>query len=212
MARLDDSTNDSVTQQRQSSQNSQDYIYLPAYYEVDNTVPVGSEYRYEVNRPWNHLDVDNIQNVYTLSGGRLVKETSGLSLNYLRFFFQREIPVDARIFHLSTNPHGQQYLVDNIPITVRAGDIWYDDANAYIYAGVEDVQQGITIDETKAHGTGEGWSPAVISALRTFNYSAYAGRRRNQYFGKILRNGSVAMTYDALSGVNNRALLPEFSI
>jgi hypothetical protein len=103
-------------------------------------------------------------------------------------------------------------LVDNVPVTVRAGDIWFDDSNAYIYAGVEDVEKGITTDETKAHGTGEGWSPAVISALRTLNCTAYAGRRKSAHFGKILRNGSVQMAYDSLSGVNNRALLPEFSI
>ena len=196
-------------------QQTEDFLYLPAYYEVDPSLPLGSQYRYEANKPWTWLDVGNIDNVFKKESGYLVQETSINTLNYLRqYYFQKPLLSSARIFHFASNdnPYGQIFIYNDQNVSVQPGDIWYYDTMAYMYVSAEDIQKGVKIDNTKAAGNG-GWAPAVVTALRTFNKDIQGVRRHPYNFMKILYNGSISteMSYGA-NDTNDRALLPEFSI
>ena len=193
-----------------------DKIYLPCYAEVYPNLQQASPYRIEAIHPWSWLDQSNINNVYTLDGtGNLIEETnfSASDLNYLRFqFFQKPITPTTRIFHISyqqtsETPYGKTFYLNNRPITIQPGDIWYNGTMAYMYISASDVERGIRVDKTKNGGTG-GWAQAITWSLRTYDYGWI--RRQNAGFMKVLKNGTVSDGGDTSEA--KRGLIPQFSI
>ena len=192
-----------------------DWIYLPCYFEVNPSLSADSPYRAESIHAWSWLDIGSINNVYTLdSQNMFIHENNITNLGFLRFlFFQKPITPSTRIFHMSSinNPYSRgPFFIDNETITVQPGDIWYDDNIAYMYVSSDDVNLGIRIDKSKAAGSG-GWAPATLWSLRSYDYS-FSYRRYNAGFMEILANGAILPTGETNNSNYTRALVPQFSI
>ena len=205
--------------------NSNDYIYLPAYYELDKTLSLGSIYRNEAKRTWSWLNTGTLPYVYKIQNNNIFGNQSIDNLNSFRTqFFRVPVTENSRIFIMNENPcTTTKFLNGTTRLIVQRGDIWFDTTNnstnppAYIYVTQEDIDNGCPIDTNISVGanyTG-GWSAAAIYGLRTFNTEDY---RNNALvlsaFMSVSNDGTIdTQTHTgSADAYAQRALVPQFSI
>ena len=205
-------TNGNVRPDDDFAYDTEDYIYLPSYREVETNIS-NLNWKREAIQPWPWLDTNNsIANLFTLDGDELVPEENS-SLNFLRFYFFT-VPVlsTAKIIHTTTNPANRNLVYNGESITIQPGDIWYNNNMAYIFVTPSQITYGAYIDPSVTPTSNNGgWMPASIWALRSYDTSFSGTYKQARYFYKVLRNGQVDIA-NYTGSYNIRGLVPEFSI
>lgn len=201
-------------------QETQDYLFLPAYRELDD---VSSESIYnEVNTYWTgpwHWFKPSEHKVLAYDGNSNTRVTYTTdSTRVFRYRFSGAyIGNDTRIFAISTDPtYRALQLVENTDtdLTVHSGDIWINTNTgvAYVYISDEQISLGEKIDILANNSTiGGGWRQALIWNLRTQNSDTTSAHENR--FIRILTTGLVddqAATTQYTT--EPRLLCPEFTV
>lgn len=207
------------TQYNTFEPNTQDYLFLVARREIDDTMTPGSnEESREVNTnwigPWNWFaDTRTVLQLWSTSSN-VVEETQVMTDNYYLYRFNNGfISEDSRIFRLENRPTTINNLTlrtssGNQPITMRSGDIWVNnDGVAYIYRSEEDITHGDMVDIRESNG---GWKQATEWALRTYNTSATSPQE--WHFMRVTTQGTIITSPTSSSRNTPRLICPEFTV
>ena len=201
-----------------------DYLFLPALREVNESSTGNDVNGAEVNAswlsPWSWMVLAEKTNVLGfVSGSSQYVETKTVTTYapYLYRFLGAYIKDTARIFDVANDPTNIRNLAyrsstgTTTPITIQSGDVWIkSDRTAWMYFSAADIEEGERIDEKEAGNNGGGWRAAVDWNLRSYNLQAQSASEN--LFMRISSTGEIITTPTASSGVGIRLVCPEFTV
>ena len=195
-----------------------DYLYMPSYYELSSNVSSDPNYNQEAihTLPW--FDTDNIGDVYLIESNNATQQNTK-EINYLRYrYFGHATDYStARIFISQSNPFGTTYYVNNVSVSVQSGDIWHrlDESNnpvaTYIYVNANEVLEGAPIDVSDDCKCAQGgWIPGQNWGTRTISTSNSTISANSMF--RVTSLGSITVNTANASNPQYRGVSPEFSV
>ena len=204
-----------------STEETNNYMFLPSIREVDIENVTASQYGSEVNPfwtpPWHWMVAANRTNLYGFVSGQYnqVEQKSGTVITYLYRFLGRSIEDTARIFNTGLSDpagiSGLQLKTGNtfVSISVRSGDVWINENNeAYIYFSNAEIAEGARIDIPTTTG---GWRKAMIWNVRSIGSGN--SRSSENALMRVGANGEITFGPAAAQlAEQGRLMCPEFTI